>query len=126
MCSKVLETSEGLDPQDAYWLVRQEEVIKREIKILIHLQGGPNIVKLYDIVQHPETKTPALIFEYVDPMNFRGNFQSFSESDIQFYIFELLKALDYAHSHGIMHRDVKPGMSRYFRRILFLSLKETF
>lgn len=42
-------------------------------------------------------------------MNFRGNFQSFAEPDIQFYIFELLKALDYAHSHGIMHRDVKPG-----------------
>jgi hypothetical protein len=26
----------------------------------------------------------------------------------RYYIFELLKALDYCHSQGIMHRDVKP------------------
>ncbi|CAI9777171.1 unnamed protein product [Fraxinus pennsylvanica] len=28
--------------------------------------------------------------------------------DIRYYIYELLKALDYCHSQGIMHRDVKP------------------
>ena len=28
--------------------------------------------------------------------------------DIKFYLLELLKALDFAHSKGIMHRDVKP------------------
>jgi casein kinase II subunit alpha len=27
---------------------------------------------------------------------------------VRYYIFELLKALDYCHSKGIMHRDVKP------------------
>merc|ERR1719375_2275024 len=28
--------------------------------------------------------------------------------DIRYYLFELLKALDFCHSQGIMHRDVKP------------------
>lgn len=28
--------------------------------------------------------------------------------DIRYYLYELLKALDYSHSMGIMHRDVKP------------------
>jgi casein kinase II subunit alpha len=27
---------------------------------------------------------------------------------VRYYISELLKALDYCHSKGIMHRDVKP------------------
>ena len=32
----------------------------------------------------------------------------FRLSDVQYYMVELLKALDYCHSMGVMHRDVKP------------------
>uniref|UniRef100_A0AAZ3NSJ6 non-specific serine/threonine protein kinase n=1 Tax=Oncorhynchus tshawytscha TaxID=74940 RepID=A0AAZ3NSJ6_ONCTS len=35
-------------------------------------------------------------------------YQTLSDFDIRFYMFEILKALDYCHSMGIMHRDVKP------------------
>merc|ERR1712032_745980 len=30
------------------------------------------------------------------------------DHDIRYYIFELLRALDYCHSRGVMHRDIKP------------------
>uniref|UniRef100_A0A8C7J0W5 non-specific serine/threonine protein kinase n=2 Tax=Oncorhynchus TaxID=8016 RepID=A0A8C7J0W5_ONCKI len=35
-------------------------------------------------------------------------YQKLTDFDIRFYMYELLKALDYCHSMGIMHRDVKP------------------
>jgi casein kinase II subunit alpha len=55
-----------------------------------------------------QSKTPSLIFEYVNNTDFRSLYPKFQDYDVRYYIFELLKALDYCHSKGIMHRDVKP------------------
>ena len=82
--------------------------IKREIKILQALTGGVNIIQLIDLVREPETKTPAFIFELVNAVDHKTLYPTLSDLDIRYYIFQLLKALEYAHSRGIMHRDVKP------------------
>ncbi|KAE7999710.1 hypothetical protein FH972_004115 [Carpinus fangiana] len=86
----------------------KKKKIKREIKILQNLCGGPNIVKLLDIVRDQQSKTPSLIFEHVNNTDFKVLYPTLSDFDIRYYIYELLKALDYCHSQGIMHRDVKP------------------
>lgn len=39
-------------------------------------------------------------------------YPTFTDLDIRYYMNELLKALDYAHSNGVMHRDVKPHNGR--------------
>jgi casein kinase II subunit alpha len=110
----------------------KKKKIKREIKILQNLSGGPNIVALLDVVRDnqvggsfsvnnsihspdadvdsfdDQSKTPSLIFEYVNNTDFRSLYPKFVDYDVRYYIYELLKALDFCHSKGIMHRDVKP------------------
>ncbi|KAF2468061.1 Pkinase-domain-containing protein [Lindgomyces ingoldianus] len=86
----------------------KKKKIKREIKILQNLSGGPNIVALLDVVRDNQSKTPSLIFEYVNNTDFRSLYPKFQDYDVRYYIYELLKALDFCHSKGIMHRDVKP------------------
>uniref|UniRef100_A0A914ZYA4 Casein kinase II subunit alpha n=1 Tax=Parascaris univalens TaxID=6257 RepID=A0A914ZYA4_PARUN len=78
--------------------------IKREIKVLENLRQGVNIITLLDVVKDPVSRTPALVFEYVN--NCRS--LALTDFDVRYYLNELLKALDYCHPRGIMHRDVKP------------------
>jgi len=69
----------------------KKKKIKREIKILQNLSGGPNVVALLDVVRDPQSKTPSLIFEYVNNTDFRSLYPKFVDYDVRFYIFELLK-----------------------------------
>ena len=71
-------------------------------------RGGTNAIHLLDIVRDPQSKTPSLIFEYVNNTDFKVLYPTLTDLDIRYYIFELLKALEFCHSNGIMHRDVKP------------------
>lgn len=86
----------------------KKKKIKREIKILQNLMGGPNVVQLIDVVRDPQSKTPSIITEYIDNTDFKVLYPTLTDYDVRYYIFELLKALDFCHSRGIMHRDVKP------------------
>ncbi|RYR37699.1 hypothetical protein Ahy_A09g042574 [Arachis hypogaea] len=63
--------------------------LKREIKILHNLCGGPNVIKLLDI----QSKTPSLIFEYVNNTDFKVLYPTLSDYDIRYYIYEILKII---------------------------------
>ncbi|VDM25392.1 unnamed protein product [Toxocara canis] len=99
-----------------------ENKVKREIKVLMNLRGGDNIITLLDVVKDPVTQTPALIFEYISNTDHRQLYPTLTSCEVRYYMYELLKALQFCHSRGIMHRDVKPQNILFDRkrRKLFL------
>ncbi|KAG5648206.1 Activated CDC42 kinase 1 [Asterophora parasitica] len=69
----------------------KKKKIKREIKILQNLAGGPNVVSLLDVVRDPASKIPSLITEYVHNVDFKVLYSRFTDLDVRFYMLELLK-----------------------------------
>ncbi|TSU50023.1 Casein kinase II subunit alpha [Bagarius yarrelli] len=123
--SEVFEAVNITNNEKVVVKILKKKKIKREIKILENLRGGPNIISLLDIVKDPveaqcdylnnrhahftlQSRTPALVFEHVNNTDFKQLYQTLTDFDIRFYMYEILKALDYCHGMGIMHRDVKP------------------
>ena len=57
--------------------------IKREILILQNLAGGPNVIQLLDVVRDPGSKTPSLVFEFVNAADFKVLYPTLSDYDIR-------------------------------------------
>ena len=70
------------------------------------LGGRHNAVKLLDIVREGEVF--CLVFEYIEYIDYRKLYEILTPQDCKHYLYQILKGLHYAHSIGIMHRDVKP------------------
>lgn len=51
------------------------------------------MVALLDVVRDSQSKTPSLIFEYVNNTDFRSLYPKFVDYDVRYYIFELLKVI---------------------------------
>ena len=67
-------------------------------------------MKLLDVVKWPGTNYVAFVFEFIDMHGeyWKDMFEGMSDLQIRHYNYQVLKALDFTHSRGIMHRDLKP------------------
>lgn len=63
-------------------------------------------MKLLDIVRDEDIC--CLVFEHVETMDYRTLLTQLTDMDCRYYLYQILKGLDYCHSLGIMHRDIKP------------------
>jgi len=91
----------------------KKKKIKREIKILENLRGGTNIISLQAVVKDPVSRTPALIFEHVNNMDFKQLYQTLNDYDIRFYLYELLKVLICIYLKTLISYDVVDELIKF-------------
>lgn len=107
--------------------IRSDKVI-REVTVLKCLIGGHYIIPLKDIIIN--NGIPSLVFPFISDQTLRSLASDLNEYEIPFYLFKLLKAIDFAHKkvfpieskietnlmnesidllQNIIHRDIKPS-----------------
>lgn len=61
-----------------------------------------------DLVKEPKSKIPCFVYPYMPHQDTKQLFPTLTAWDVRIYVYKILEALQFCHSHGIMHRDVKP------------------
>ena len=104
---KVVDAGEGVEREERDQLEARFEREFQSAGMLSH----PNIVSVYD-VGHDEDGTAFIAMEYVPGESLQdilAENRAFTLAEIADLATQLSSGLDYAHEHGIVHRDVKPA-----------------
>ncbi|XP_020584480.1 probable serine/threonine-protein kinase At1g54610 [Phalaenopsis equestris] len=92
----------NMDPESVRFMAREIHILRK----LSH----PNVVKLEGIITSKLSCNLYLVFEYMDH-DLAGLAAmpgiKFTEPQIKCYMQQLFQGLQYCHSHGILHRDIK-------------------
>jgi len=94
------------------------ETAEREERIKRFMQEGraagrlnhPNIVTIYDVDR--EGDLSYIVMQYIQGQTLQKALDSgrtFSVEEVGRLMLPLLRAVDYAHQNGVVHRDIKPG-----------------
>ena len=79
----------------------------REIQALKRLSPHSNIVTLHEVMYDQPTGRLALVFELMDCNIYeliKGRTHYLPEETVKIYMYQLMKAVDHMHRHGIFHR----------------------
>ncbi|KAK8886829.1 hypothetical protein M9Y10_037862 [Tritrichomonas musculus] len=83
--------------------------IQKEIYIINRIAGSSSVVQLYDVIKDQLTDTISIVTNYFHSESHKTLYPRLSIDDIRYYLLLILQNIDYCHSKGVMHRDIKPG-----------------
>ncbi|SPJ12693.1 mitogen-activated protein kinase 1 [Plasmodium sp. DRC-Itaito] len=82
----------------------------REIIFLYELNGHDNIIKLIDVIKAKNDNDIYLVFDFMETdLHEVIKADLLEEIHKKYIIYQLLRALKYIHSGGLLHRDIKPS-----------------
>ena len=105
---KTIRLAEGVDEDEAREF---RERFLREAQAAGAL-NHPSIVMVHDIGQDPETSYSYIAMEFAEGRNLKEILSStdpLTYAEVGEIVAQVADALDYAHSKGVVHRDVKPA-----------------
>lgn len=75
----------------------RKDKIEREIRILLTISGGPNIIKLCDVLLDAYG-LPSLVFKLFSEFTLKDVILELNDYEIRLYLHKLLKALQFVHN----------------------------
>ncbi|HKC05143.1 MAG TPA: serine/threonine-protein kinase [Patescibacteria group bacterium] len=104
--------------QDLVGNLEFDNTIELEAKTLTRI-SHPGIPEVYDLIftkDKEERNIGIMIMQYIDGEDLRSwmeNHKEFNLSDLLQVVAQTASTIDYMNSHGIVHRDIKPGNIMY-------------
>ena len=98
----------GQSPEDEHEYLHRFFFEARAAGKLSH----PGIVTIFDVGEAPETRAPYIVMEYVAGQSLNKILTQIGKLPMEQALTttqELAEALDYAHTQGVVHRDMKPA-----------------
>ena len=81
--------------------------IIREICVLKTLKECPNIVEITDVIKEKDSEIYCIICKSISGIELRNCYLNITPPDLKQYMYKIIQCLEYAHSKGIIHRDIK-------------------
>lgn len=89
-----------------------EENVRRETRLMSKL-NHKNVIKLVDILYNDEKQKLYIVMEYcvtvLQELFDRAPQNKLPISQAHYYFVQLIEGLEYLHSQGIIHKDIKPS-----------------
>ena len=102
-------TNNNLYVLKVYGSTKLQKIIQELIITQLLCDDNNNIIKIYQVGKNRSEDTIMIVEEHVDFMFYHNLYPTLDPNDVKYYSYELLRAINHAHSKGVIHQAIKPS-----------------